>query len=435
MEGYAVLWAKIADALQQELSATSYQTWIEPLKAVSMGNGKLTILVPDAMVRDAVQTRYLAMIQRAIEDVNEGAVLEPVFVLPSEWTTSETPRLKRVGTLNPNYTFDSFVVGQSNQFAWAAAVGTAKSPGTKYNPLFIYGGTGLGKTHLMHAIGHEILLQNPEANVLYVTSEQFINEMISALQSNRNEQFRDRYRNVDALLIDDVQFIANKGAMMEEFFHTFNALYEANKQIVLTSDKPPKEISALEERLRSRFEWGLIADIAPPDYETRVAILRNKAQKEGLEIAEDGVMESIAMRVESNIRELEGSLNRVMAYAALTGRPVTRALAEDALKDYFSPKTTIVTPNSIIQCVCAQFDVTVEDLRAKKRSRDVARPRQIAMYLIRELTDLSLPKTGELFGGRDHTTVMHACEKIANDIRENPQMKETVDDLIARIKE
>jgi chromosomal replication initiator protein len=362
-------------------------------------------------------------------------MIVPVFILASEWDGGAPARARRTGTLNPNYTFDSFVVGKSNQFAWAASMGAAKSPGTKYNPLFIYGGTGLGKTHLMHAIGHEILLNRPDANVLYVTSEQFTNEMISTLQNKRNEQFRDRYRNVDTLLIDDVQFIANKETTVEEFFHTFNTLYESNRQIVLTSDKPPKEIASLEERLRSRFEWGLIADIAPPDYETRVAILRNKAAKDGVLVAEDGVMESIATRVESNIRELEGSLNRVIAYAALLGKPVTMDLAEEALKDYFNQKKRIITPRSIIQSVCSYFDITQNDITSKRRNRDVVRPRHIAMYLVRKLTDTPQQKIAELLNVNDHTSVIHACRRIEEDIAVDAVTKETVDDLIARITE
>jgi chromosomal replication initiator protein len=430
-----MLWNKASIALQQELSNVGFDTWIKPLRPISLSNGRLTLLAPNTMVRDTVQSRYVSLIQRALDEASDGAMIVPVFILASEWDGGAPARARRTGTLNPNYTFDSFVVGKSNQFAWAASMGAAKSPGTKYNPLFIYGGTGLGKTHLMHAIGHEILLNRPDANVLYVTSEQFTNEMISTLQNKRNEQFRDRYRNVDTLLIDDVQFIANKETTVEEFFHTFNTLYESNRQIVLTSDKPPKEIASLEERLRSRFEWGLIADIAPPDYETRVAILRNKAAKDGVLVAEDGVMESIATRVESNIRELEGSLNRVIAYAALLGKPVTMDLAEEALKDYFNQKKRIITPRSIIQSVCSYFDITQNDITSKRRNRDVVRPRHIAMYLVRKLTDTPQQKIAELLNVNDHTSVIHACRRIEEDIAVDAVTKETVDDLIARITE
>jgi chromosomal replication initiator protein len=431
-----MLWNRASVALQQELSNVGFDSWIRPLRPIALQNGRLTLIAPNAMVRDTVQNRYATLIQRALDEAGDAtATVVPAFLLANEWEGVSPVRTRRAGTLNPNYTFDSFVVGKSNQFAWAASSGAAKSPGTKYNPLFIYGGTGLGKTHLMHAIGHEILNNTPDANVLYVTSEQFTNEMISTLQNKRNEQFRDRYRNVDTLLIDDVQFIANKETTVEEFFHTFNALYERNKQIVLTSDKPPKEIPSLEERLRSRFEWGLIADIAPPDYETRVAILRNKAAKEGVVIAEEGVMESIAMRVESNIRELEGSLNRVIAYASLLGKPVTIALAEEALKDYFNQKKRIVTPRNIIQSVCAYFDITHDDICSKRRSRDIVRPRHIAMYLVRTLTDTPQQKIAEYLNVNDHTSVIHGCRRIETDMEADPATKDTVDDLIARITE
>ena len=435
MDNSELLWNRASLTLQQELSNVGFDSWIKPLRPVSLSNGSLTLIAPNAMVRDTVQNRYIALVQRALDEANDGSIIVPAFVLASEWNGGSVARPRRVGTLNPNYTFESFVVGKSNQFAWAASMGAAKSPGTKYNPLFIYGGTGLGKTHLMHAIGNEILCLHPGANVLYVTSEQFTNEMISTLQNKRNEQFRDRYRNVDTLLIDDVQFIANKETTVEEFFHTFNALYESNKQIVLTSDKPPKEIATLEERLRSRFEWGLIADIAPPDYETRVAILRNKAAKEGVELAEDGVMESIATRVESNIRELEGSLNRVIAYAALLGRPVTMDLTEEALKDYFNQKKRIVTPRSIIQCVCSYFDITNNEICSKRRSRDIVRPRHIAMYLVRMLTDTPQQKIADMLNVNDHTSVIHACRRIEQDIEKDQNTKDTVNDLIARITE
>ncbi len=432
MDNSEQLWSKVSIALQQELSNVGFDSWIRPLRPISLNNGKLTLLAPNTMVRDTVQNRYMTLIQRALDEAGDGSLIVPTFVLANEWDAGQNNRPKRAGTLNPNYTFDTFVVGKSNQFAWAASMGAAKSPGIKYNPLFIYGGTGLGKTHLMHAIGHEILQQHPDYNVLYVTSEQFTNEMISTLQNRRNEQFRDRYRNVDTLLLDDVQFIANKETTVEEFFHTFNTLYESNKQIVLTSDKPPKEIPSLEERLRSRFEWGLIADIAPPDYETRVAILRNKAIKEGIDF-EEGVIESIAMRVESNIRELEGSLNRVIAYAALLGKPVTMELAENALKDFFNQKKKVVTPRSIIQSVCTYYDINPNDILSKRRSRDVVRPRHIAMYLIRTLTDTPQQKIAELLNVNDHTSVIHACRRIREEIDTDATTKETVDDLISRI--
>ncbi len=337
--------------------------------------------------------------------------------------------------LNPKYTFSTFVIGNSNRFAHAASLAVAEAPAKAYNPLFIYGGVGLGKTHLMHAIGHYILSQNKKAKVLYVTSEKFTNELINSIQTNKNVDFRNRYRNVDVLLIDDIQFIAGKESTQEEFFHTFNALHEANKQIIISSDRPPKEIPTLEDRLRSRFEWGLITDIQPPDLETRIAILKKKAELENLEV-DDDVLEFIAKRIESNIRELEGALTRIMAYSSLTNSTLDVSIAEEALKDIISsrqPKK--ITPELIQKVVSNHYQLKMEDLKSRKRSRPIVYPRQIAMYLCREMTDLSLPKIGDLFGGRDHTTVIHACDKVATDIKEDLQMKRTINELIRQIRE
>ena len=437
MDSMQTIWQKTKESLREELADTSIAAWIEPLRPVSLQEGKLTLSVPNQDILDAVKARYAGFIQQSLQIVSPMHAIEPVYRLQSELAAAAPKQPVRTSTLNPHYTFDQFVVGKSNQFAWAASMGVAKTPGTKYNPLFIYGGTGLGKTHLMHAIGHEILQNNPDANVLYVTSEQFTNEVISSMQNKEYGQkihFRNRYRNVDALLIDDIQFLAKKESTIEEFFHTFNTLYEANKQIIITTDKPPKEIN-MEDRMRSRFEWGLLADISPPDYETRVAILRKKAEAEQIDIAEPDVLEAIAMRVESNIRELEGSLTRVIAYSALTGRSITKALAEEALKDYFTQKKKIVTPRNIMQAVCTHFDITMEDLCGKRRSRDIARPRQIAMYMMRTMTELPLEKIGSLLGGRNHTTIMYACNLIASEIVTDPEMKEMIDDLSARVTE
>jgi chromosomal replication initiator protein len=336
--------------------------------------------------------------------------------------------------LNPKYTFDTFVIGAGNRFAHAASLAVAEQPAKAYNPLFIYGGVGLGKTHLMHAIGHYILEHNPRCRVLYLSSEKFTNEFINAIRDNRGEEFRLKYRNIDILLIDDIQFIAGKEQTQEEFFHTFNALHEAHKQIIISSDRQPKEIPTLEERLRSRFEWGLITDIQPPDLETRVAILRKKAKAENLDIPNEAIM-YIANHINTNIRELEGALIRVIAYSSLVNEDITAHLAAQALKDIIPasrPKT--ITIQDIQQVVGEYFGMKIEDFKARKRTKAIAFPRQVAMYLSRELTDLSLPKIGEAFGGRDHTTVIHAHEKIAQTIESDHELYKIIQNLTEKIK-
>ena len=335
--------------------------------------------------------------------------------------------------MNPKYTFQTFVIGNSNRLAHAASVDVAGSPTKAYIPLFIYGGVGLGKTHLMHAIGHYILKQNIRSKVVYISSETFTNELINSIRDDRNNEFRSKYRNVDVLLIDDIQFIAGKESTQEEFFHTFNSLYEANKQIIISSDRPPKEIRTLEERLRSRFEQGLIADIQPPDLETRIAILRKKAKSENLSISDD-VMLLIAKKIHSNIRELEGALIRVVAYSSLTNGEINEELANEALKDILSnSKPKKVTPSAIKDVVGNYYNIKIEDFNAKKRNKSVVLPRQIAMFLCRELTDLSLPRIGEEFG-RDHTTIMHAYEKISSDIKIDTQLKSVLEELKSKIE-
>jgi chromosomal replication initiator protein len=350
--------------------------------------------------------------------------------------TSATDQLENGSRsqLNPKYTFDTFVIGNSNRFAHAASLAVAEAPAQAYNPLFIYGGVGLGKTHLMHAIGHYTLSQNPNASVVYVSSEKFTNELINSIRDDRNDEFRNKYRNVDVLLIDDIQFIAGKERTQEEFFHTFNALHEANKQIIISSDRPPKEIPTLEDRLRSRFEWGLIADIQPPDLETRIAILKKKAKVENINVPND-VMLYIATKIKSNIRELEGALIRIVAYSSLTNKEVTVELAEEALKDIISDsRPRQITVNLIKEVVSKSFNVKIEDFNSKKRTRAIAYPRQVAMYLCRELTDLSLPKIGDEFGGRDHTTVIHAYDKISTDVNNNSEFKRRLEDIAKEIK-
>ena len=335
--------------------------------------------------------------------------------------------------LNSKYTFETFVVGNSNRFAHAASLAVAESPSKAYNPLFIYGGVGLGKTHLMHAIGHLINENNSNLKVVYVTSEKFINELISAIKDDKNIEFRDKYRTVDVLLIDDVQFIAGKERTQEEFFHTFNSLHESNKQIILSSDRPPKEIKTLEERLRSRFEWGLIADIQPPDYETRIAILRKKADVDKLNVPNE-VLIYIATKIKSNIRELEGALLRVVAYTNLTNSNISLELAKEALKDLINIKNSkIITIEYIQETISNYFDLTIDIIKSQRRTQNIAFPRQIAMYLCRKLTDSSLPKIGEKFGGRDHTTVIHAYEKILNKIESDPEFNNLIIELSNKI--
>jgi len=337
-------------------------------------------------------------------------------------------------TLNPKYTFETFVTGKSNQLAHAASVAVAENPGRGYNPLFLYGGVGLGKTHLMHAIGHRILASHPEMRVLYVSSEKFTNELINSIRDGYPERFRDKYRTIDVLMVDDIQFISGKTSTQEEFFHTFNTLHDAGKQIILSSDRPPKEVEKLEDRLRSRFEWGLITDIQAPDLETRIAILRKKAMVDHLDVPND-VMFSIANRIDTNIRELEGALTRVVAYASLMRQPITTELAAQALKDLF-PGTgqKEVTLEVIQEIVANYFQIPVSELHSKKRSRSIAFPRQVAMYLCRELTESSLPAIGQFFGGRDHTTVLHAYDKIQKEKATDEKLGKTIADLMERIQ-
>ena len=430
------LWQKTLDLLKNELTEISFNTWIKTIEPISLSSNNIILGVPAEFNKGILESRYSTLIKNAIKHVSskEYAI---TFVIPSQEDEKKYEKQTEVvnndesviSILNPKYTFDTFVIGNSNRLAHAASVAVAESPAKAYNPLFIYGGVGLGKTHLMHAIGHYVLSQNPSTKVLYVSSEKFTNELINAIKDDRNEEFRSKYRNIDILLIDDIQFIGGKERTQEELFHTFNSLYEAGKQIIVSSDKPPKEIPTLEERLRSRFEWGLIADIQPPDLETRIAILRKKAQMESLDVPND-VMVFIANKIASNIRELEGALNRVVAYASLTENEINVELATEALKEILSAaKTKVINSSTIQEAVARYFDLKPDEFKSKKRNREIAYPRQIAMYLCRELTDLSLPKIGEEFGGRDHTTVIHACDKISKDIESNPETRRAVEEL------
>ena len=440
-------WDEILKYLITEYSITdvSYNTWLKPLKVYDVKDNVITILINDERIGppslNVIRNKYELLLKVSIEEIM-NVPYEINFVLASQidsldnnkktttWTKPNIPSF-----LNSRYTFDTFVVGGNNEFARAAALAVAENPGEIYNPLFIYGGVGLGKTHLMHSIAHFVLNQNPETKVLYVTSEKFTNELIESIQKKTTMQFREKYRSIDILLIDDIQFIIGKESTQEEFFHTFNTLYEANKQIVVSSDRPPKDIPTLEERLRSRFEWGLIADIQAPDLETRVAILRKKAILDNLDI-DDEVLTYIATHIDTNIRELEGALIRVMAYSTITSKSdITVDLASEALNEILpDSKPKIITIKDIIKVVAEYFHLQVQDLVGKKRTRTIAHPRQIAMYLCREFTDASFPKIGEEFGGRDHTTIMHANDKISRELNKDPELEQNIAEIKRRLQ-
>ena len=437
------IWNEVLDLIKVELTEVSFNTWLKTIKPVTIADDRIILAAPNEFTKGILKGRYLNLIESAVTEVmkNEYSIY---FTIPGEEISANIGQSIAVDNdmenmqksmLNPKYTFDSFVIGNSNRFAHAASLAVAEAPAQAYNPLFIYGGVGLGKTHLMHAIGHYILNQGQTNKVVYVSSEKFTNELINSIRDDKNNEFRSKYRNVDTLLIDDIQFIAGKESTQEEFFHTFNALHEANKQIIISSDRPPKEIPTLEDRLRSRFEWGLIADIQAPDLETRIAILKKKAKVENISVPND-VMLYIATMIKSNIRELEGALIRMVAYSSLTNEDVTVELAKEALKDVISNnKPKEITVDSIKDIVSKDFDIKMNDFNSRKRTRAIAYPRQVAMYLTRELTDLSLPKIGDEFGGRDHTTVMHAYDKIETEIEESERTKNRIDALIKKIKD
>ncbi|CDM67199.1 Chromosomal replication initiator protein DnaA [Clostridium bornimense] len=439
------LWAKTLEIMQNELTEVSFNTWIKSICPIEITGDTIKLSVPNDFTREILEGRYKDLLINAIKvATNKEYKIE--FLIGSEEaiTKSETPKQNIVmsspadgmqAVLNPKYTFDSFVIGNSNRFAHAASLAVSESPAKAYNPLFIYGGVGLGKTHLMHAIGHYILNKNPKARVAYISSEKFTNELINSIKDDTNEEFRSKYRNVDVLLIDDIQFIAGKERTQEEFFHTFNALHDANKQIILSSDRPPKEIPTLEDRLRSRFEWGLIADIQPPDFETRIAILKKKADEENLDIPND-VLGYIANTIKSNIRELEGALIRIVAFSSLTNKEISVDLALLALRDIIANRSSkAITIEYIQEMVANYFNVTVEDLKSARRTKSITYPRQIAMYLCRKNTDNSLPKIGEEFGGRDHTTVIHAYEKISDALNKDkdPLLKSDIESLSKKL--
>ncbi len=434
------LLTKAKELLKKEMTNISYETWIKNLEIQSFIEDTIVLIASSSFQKEAVETRYYDLVVNTFKyltnkDCNVSILCAEDLQNSSPNTTEEEKTLSYNedtsylnSSLNPKYTFDTFVVGNNNRFAHAAALAVAEAPATSYNPLFLYGGVGLGKTHLMHAIGNEILKNNKSANVLYVTSEKFTNQLINAIKDNKNEQFRNKYRNIDVLLIDDIQFIAGKERIQEEFFHTFNSLHENGKQIIISSDRPPKDIQLLEDRLKSRFEWGLIADISNPDYETRLAILRKKAQTDNV-LIDDDILSNIANRVSSNIRELEGVFNKLVAFSTLAHGPITLEMAEKAINDISAQKEKVISADYIQEVVAKYFNINKKDLKSSKRSNDIAYPRQIAMYLCREIGQLSFPKIGEEFGKRDHTTVMHGYNKIAKELKENSNTKLIVESV------
>ncbi len=445
--GQKELWEKTLNIMKGEMSEVSFNTWIKSAVPLSLTNDVLKLGVPNNFTKEILETRYEDLLINALKIVSSKKYKIEFTIASEEGADLEEKKAKKEArvavtisdemsaTLNPKYTFNSFVIGNSNRFAHAASLAVAESPAKAYNPLFIYGGVGLGKTHLMHAIGHYILQNNSKSKVVYVSSEKFTNELINSIKDDKNEEFRNKYRNVDVLLIDDIQFIAGKDATQQEFFHTFNALHDANKQIILSSDRPPKEIPTLEDRLRSRFEWGLIADIQPPDFETRIAILKKKADVEGINVSND-VMTYIATKIKSNIRELEGALIRIVAYSSLTNKEISVDLASEALKDIISNKASKQVTIDLIQDVVANYyNLRIEDFKSQRRTRNVAYPRQVAMYLCRKLTDTSLPKIGEEFGGRDHTTVIHAYEKINESLKEDEALQAAINEITKKIQQ
>ena len=440
-------WDEILNTVKKEheISDVSFDTWMRPLEVFAIEGNTLYILVPsEQMALSYISKKYYLPLKVAIAEIT-GIGYEIEFILPeqarslniSSKPANKIPPINSFNSnLNPNYKFDTFVVGNNNRFAQSAALAVAESPGEAYNPLYIYGGPGLGKTHLMHSIGHFILERNPEAKVLYVTSEEFTNEVIESIRSGNASamnKFREKYRTIDVLMIDDVQFIIGKESTQEEFFHTFNALHSAGKQIILTSDKPPKDMETLEERIRSRFEWGLMADIGAPDYETRMAILRRKVESDDMSLSDD-ILNYIANNIKSNIRELEGALNKLLAYSNLEKTEITMEIAKKELQNIITPdKPREITPQLIIEVVSEHFQISLDQMISKNRSNEIARPRQIAMYLCKTMTDIPLDSIGSLLGGRDHSTIIHGIKKIADEYDSNEQTRNLIETIKKKI--
>ncbi len=433
------LWDKALQNLQTRLEPQQFKTWIQPIKVLSESAERISLAVPDNFFKSWIEEHFQSEINQALYQSSGTPIHTEIQVHPEMFQSEEevSPGERAINSsalrLNPKYRFENFVIGPSNRFAFAAATAVAQSPAKAYNPLFIYGGVGLGKTHLMQAIAHYAIEHHPGIKVCYISSEQFTNELIEAIQHRSTKAFRERYRNVDILLIDDIQFIGGKESTQEEFFHTFNALYDAHKQIIISSDRHPKEISTLEERLISRFGWGLITDIQPPDLETRIAILRKKLEHEQVKVEEDVIL-FIAENIKTNIRELEGALVRVIAFSIIERRPVTLEFAKEVLKDMVTSVKKKVTIDDILREVSEFFGITVQDIKAKKRSRTYLLPRQVAIYLARELTEMSLPELGLAFGGKDHTTILHSYNKIKKAIKEDKELARTLEEIQKRLE-
>lgn len=430
------------ELLKDEVTQIAYETWIITLEMPEITDDHIVFKASSKFHHDLIKTRYADLILNTfkyltnkewtfsvIYDDKEQKVEDKTIISNSQSQNQDTDlEISNNKTLNPKYTFDTFVVGNNNRFAHAAAIAVGDKPGESYNPLFLYGGVGLGKTHLMHAIGNRIQKNNKSTKILYVTSEKFTNQLINAIKDNKNEIFRNKYRTIDVLLIDDIQFIAGKERVQEEFFHTFNALHEDKKQIIISSDKPPRDIPFLEDRLKSRFEWGLLADISCPDYETRLAILRKKAQEENI-VVDDNILANIANKIDSNIRELEGVFNKIIARASLTHSPITIELAENTINEFKAASEKVLSSDFVKETVAKYFNINKDDLSSNKRSNEIAFPRQIAMFLCREVANMSYPKIGEDFGNRDHSTVMHACKKIEKEIKDKNNTKLIVESV------
>lgn len=449
MENIQSIWDKILLAVKEdyEIADVSFNTWLAPLKIVSVDGNDLTVMASDEtdeMAINYISKKYEKPLVTKIADMT-GKEYNIHFILANEGPQVENHIDENLlsnpnyvnSNLNEKYTFDTFVVGNNNRFAQNAALAVAETPGKNYNPLYIYGGPGLGKTHLMHAIGNYILQHNPDKKVLYVTSEEFLNEVIESIRSTNNtssmSKFRDKYRKVDVLMIDDIQFIIGKESTQEEFFHTFNTLHSAGKQIVLTSDRPPKEMKTLEARIRSRFEWGLMADIGNPDYETRMAILRKKVEDENISL-DDEILNYIATNITTNVREIEGALNKLIAYSNIEHTDITMETAQQELANIIAPeKPREITPQLIIEVVADHYDITIDQMTSKNRSKNIAEPRQIAMYLCKQLTDYPLDAIGQLLGGRDHSTIIYGANKVADDYKNNAELKKQIDTIKKKI--
>ncbi|GAQ94306.1 chromosomal replication initiator protein [Thermodesulfovibrio aggregans] len=436
MDGINKIWQKILEIIAQKVGESTFELWFSPIKLIDIKNSEIFIEVPNRFFKDWIEDNFPSIISDAFYQItgNQISVRYIITGKEQEVLVEEKRQVVKRGNLNPRYTFSTFVVGPSNQFAHAAALRVAENPGFAYNPLFIYGGVGLGKTHLITAIGNYILDKNPDMNVCYMSSEQFTGEFVSAIRHEKMPEFRQKYRTLDVFLVDDIQFIAGKDSTQEEFFHTFNELYFNQKQIVISSDRPPMEISDITDRLRSRFGMGLIADIQPPEIETRLAILYKKAEIEGIKLPED-VAYFIASRVKSNVRELEGSLIKLCAYISITKVPITMDVAKHVLRDLLPDENKPITIDLIQQHVCEALGIRVQDIKSKKRTKEIANARKIAMYITKKLTNLSLAEIGNAFGGKDHATVIYACKQIEKERQKDEALAKLIDSIVRKLQE